>query len=230
MRISIRSLLLLVVIITLPLAGIYNRYSGKRQLEKFLATTLEDDGSTELSSGSERPIGLVRWSYQLDGWYDYTKRAPQFHGPMWIRRWFGDDAMAYIKRASVSIHSEEHSATASSLLGNGDSLRGLEELQIHVANGIEFDCRCLSGLNDIRTLELDGLTLDEADFRAISRMKDLEIAFVSGCKFKAESTAPLTNCQHLAWIQVSREFGISEGVLAVRKLLPKAYISYDSRD
>lgn len=76
--------------------------------------------------------------------------------------------MAYIKRASVSIHSEEHSATASSLLGNGDSLRDLEELQIHVANGIEFDCRCLSGLNDIRTLELDGLTLDEADFRAIS--------------------------------------------------------------
>lgn len=229
MRISLRSLLLLLVIIALPLAGIYNRYNGKRRLATFLAT-VEEASPTELTTIGDRPIGHVRWSYQLDGWYDYVKRSPEYHGPEWIRRLFGDDALAYIKRASVSLDSKTHSATMSKLLGNGDSLRGLEELQIHVKDDIGFDCRCLSGLNDVRLLQLSGISLEEADFRSISKMEDLEILFVSGCQFKSESVGPLAESKHLAWVQVSHSIGVSEEVQQIRKHLPAAYISYDSRD
>ena len=211
MNFSIKTILLLMLLVALPIAGVLNRYRGKRSMAEFV----------------EKNKGTVRWNYQQEGWYDaFSPYEDQHSGPRWLRDLWGEDACAWVKRIRIQL-TPENINEGNRLLANGSSLRGLTELEIDLkGTGDAFAYRNLAGLRDVRWLSIFEGRLDQNDVAAISRMNDLEIFNLMNCELNVDDIKPLAQAKHLAWLRISKQLAQGDNIKRIRKMLPRTFISY----
>lgn len=212
MRISLRSILLLIVAVALPLAGFINRYNGKRRVASYVASV----------------NGTVVWSHQRGICYFPDPPRPEFSVPMWIRNLVGDDVDSHIRRLSVSLD-QSQLRTANRLLKTETvALRGLTRLKIDATESAseQLDIHALGKLPDVRLLKISGATISRSEFESLAEMEDLEILWISECEFNAEDISTLADSQHLAWVEVGRDHTWPEVLSKMREQLPSIYLSF----
>ena len=218
MKISIMSLLLAFAVVSLPLAGVFNRYSGMIKIRNFLkecnAEILWLDATAQDKIRSKKQ---TKWNSTKEE--SLVDRA--------MRKLIGDDGPAYIKNIQVTLNTPERIDKANQLFRKSASLRGLERMILRIEDPDErFDARFLSGLDDVRLLSLQGTKLTARDFQAIAGMEDLEILWLGSAEsFSLEDAAILSRLDHLTWLSIPGHWASDSEIEKLREQLPGVYVT-----
>ena len=215
MTISLRTLLLLTVLICFPMAGFVGRHRGRVAVAQF---------------AEQR--GKVFWSYHRIGWWDYKKQdSSENLAAFWLRWLLGEHVLASLRRLSLNLETDADFNTVNRLFKKRRALRGLEVLELadkraKGAANAALEAQVLSGLDDVRFFTLTGFKLDAQTFESIAGIEDLEILILVECEFEVSDLKPLAEANHLAWIVVPKNQVLGEKVHEVRAMLPYVFVSY----
>lgn len=213
MKISIQTLLLLIVLFALAMSGPIARHQTRMQIE-----TLANSAN-----------GQIIWNRQDIFETQPTKRTEV--GNNMLRQILGDRFGYHITSLSLELN-ESNMSDWNRLLQKQSALRGLTRLQLRFPAGAnQFEPAVLSRLDDLQLLRISNVELNSGWITSIADVEDLEILWLSECRLN-QATAErdlmlLADLEHLAWLEISKTALEPEQLARLRRSLQGVYISLD---
>ena len=215
---SLRSFLVFCAVISCALGGLSLRNQWRQQLFAGLQSVGNREGSP------------LRVTYSVEGrWFGlFGSDLSKLKGPTKKRWWFDPQAHRYVDQLTFYVADVPAPAAIESILGNRESLRGLETLGIYgndKATPLPFP-KPVARLPDIRFLRMSNIAMNRRDFESIARMPDLELLSLQNCQFELVDLKGLESSRHLAWLILSmKQEPDPDGLREIRQSLSGVYVS-----
>lgn len=186
---SLRGVLLLFVVCSVPLAIVSHLASRARTQKAAVRALLEAGGTV---------------------WYDYEERdkdgnkiePAELPGPTWLREWLGIDYVAGVR--GVSFASQPHDRLEASLFERLRELTDIEELNLGNTSLTNANLRRLAGLLRLKVLDVSSTDIDDAGIEALAGMQELECLELNNTLVAGPGLAVLENCPALRKLGLNR--------------------------
>ena len=173
LRLSLRSLLFLVVVISVPLAWKVNRAHNQRRVVAKLT-----------SLGAQ-----VIWSFQQPG----AKDPPE---PQWLRRLLGDHFF-------FDVHHVDTSGATEDVILEAAALPNLKSLYVDSDALTDDGIANLARISDVETLSLRSTNITDTGLERLTGLKNLKHLILSGPQFTATGLSHLAKLRQLEYLSLN---------------------------
>jgi hypothetical protein len=197
---SLRSLLLLVLLVSLGMSWVAVKIERGRQ-QKEAVEEIEKLG------------GLVAYDYQQV----YRSVGPS--GPVWLRNWLGKDLFATV----VEVRFTSASGTDAEL----EHLKGMTQLQkldLHGTQVTDAGLEHLEGMTKLQALWLHETKVSDAGLEYLKGMTQLQVLTLSGTKVTDAGLVHLEGLTQLEALLLIDTHVTHEGLKRLSRALPKCMI------
>jgi hypothetical protein len=235
-RISLGTMMLLVLIIGVPIGRQVNRANGQRRAVEAI----------------RKLGGAVQYDFEFVDGDPSGKKVPNARppGPEWLRRRLGDEFFQDVVQANLGFdrfHDQDLAALenlprlkelilfrTSNITNAGlvhlRGLGGLRLLNIYRHKGIsDAGLAHLEGLTGLVTLHLDGSSVTDAGLDHLSAMKQLEELDIDGSPVGNAGLLKLKGLTRLKQVYAQNSRSTKEGVDALRVYLPEVKVELGYR-
>ena len=205
LRFSLRTMMLLVAVVAVPLAGKFNRVRNQRAVVAEVA---------DLN-------GQVIYDYQL-GFKEPARQTVEPPGPRWLRELLGDDFFATVAR--IDIEDVPVTGATLALIATLPDLQqlGLTSNQINVTG-----LRHLAKLNKLEGLGLQSTSITDSSLAHLAELKGLKYLTLEGSLITDSGLVQVAKLTQLEALELHADTVTDDGLRPLAKLPNLNYLLID---